>query len=121
MARTSRARRFLTTSALALSLAIGTVSGAVGRDAIVPQATTAVAPQAVVPAPTGEVLAAELPARRCDEPRHGRCVAPAVGPAVPVAAPAQRPTPRMPTVRPAAEAKVAAAGDPAGDVQVQGP
>ena len=109
MARTSRARRFLTTSALALSLAIGTVSGAVGRDASIPQATSAGAAQVALPAPTGEVLAAE--SRIADAPSLSASAA--VGAAVPVAAPDQRPTPRMASVRPAAEAKVAAAADPA--------
>lgn len=65
MVPTLRARRFLTPSLLALSLAIGTVSGAVGRDAVAPTTTipTVAAPDVaaarnVVPAPTGEVLAA---------------------------------------------------------------
>ena len=61
-----RARRFLTPSLLALVLAIGTVSGAVGRDAARPStgipavvARDAVLARDVVPAPTGEVLAAD--------------------------------------------------------------
>ncbi len=113
MARTSRAQRFLTTSALALSLAIGTVSGAVGRDAIVPQRTTPVAAQAAVPAPTGEVLAAGSQLSETTGLGAGAVAAPVVGPAIPVAVPGQRPTPRLPTVSPAAEAKVASAADPA--------
>src|SRR4249920_3093376 len=113
MARTSRAQRFLTTSALALSLAIGTVSGAVGRDAIVPQGTTPAAAQAAVPAPTGEVLAAGSELFETTGFGANAAAAPVIGPAVPVAVPGQRPTPRLPTVTPAAEAKVASAGKPA--------
>jgi hypothetical protein len=112
MARTSRAQRFLTTSALALSLAIGTVSGAVGRDAIVPQGTTSLAAQAAVPAPTGEVLAAGSQLSEMTGLGAGAAAAPVVGPAIPVAVPRQRPTPRLPTVSPASEAKVASAADP---------
>jgi hypothetical protein len=66
MPRNPRIRRFLTPSLLALALAIGTVSGAVGRDAVVPGATIAagmardaVAVREPVPAPTGEVLRAD--------------------------------------------------------------
>jgi Sortase domain len=120
MARSSRARRFLTTSALALSLAIGTVSGAVGRDAIVPQSTVAIAAEAAAPAPTGEVLAAESQVTDATSLGTGNAGAPVVGPAVPVIEPGLRPTPRMPTVRPAAEAKVASAGDPAGTSKYKG-
>jgi Sortase domain len=59
-------RRFLTPSLLALALGIGTVSGAVGRDAAGPSSTIpivaasdAVQARNVVPTPTGDVLAAD--------------------------------------------------------------
>jgi Sortase domain len=66
MPPTLRATRFLTPSLLALALAIGTVSGAVGRDAATPSNTaqtgavvTAAAGRSLAPVPTGEVLGVE--------------------------------------------------------------
>ena len=63
MPRNPRIRRFLTPSLLALALAIGTVAGAAGRDSAGSPATVATRDVAqartALPAPTGEVLAAE--------------------------------------------------------------
>lgn len=104
-------RRLLSPSLLALALAIGTVAGAVGRDAIVPvtdvsaSSGAAVAP---VPAPTGAVLAAdsrELPGDR----ESAQAVVPAEAPAVLVGAPERRPSAKVPAVRPAVEVKGARA------------
>lgn len=63
MPRNPRIGRFVTPSLLALTLAIGTVSGAVGRDAAASPATVATPDVAqartALPAQTGAVLAAE--------------------------------------------------------------
>ena len=106
MPPTPRVTRFLTPSLLALALAIGTVSGAVGRDAGTPSSSTAAlaaATDQVAPAPTGEVLAAQ--SRVVGVSR----VVPAAAPAVIVGAPGTRPATTLPAPRPA----VSAGGDTA--------
>ncbi len=97
-----RATRFLTPSLLALALAIGTVSGAVGRDAATPSnpstgaaSTSMAVAQDVAPAPTGEVLAAD--SNVVGASRTGSDTAPALL----VGVPATRPTPSLPAPRPA--------------------
>jgi hypothetical protein len=101
MPRNPRVTRFLTPSLLALALAIGTVSGAVGRDAGTPSnsmaAVDAPASQAA-PVPTGEVLAAE--SRVVGVSR----IVSVAQPAIIVGAPGTRPVPNLPAPRPAVSA-----------------
>jgi hypothetical protein len=104
MVPSPRARRLLPPSLLALVLAIGTVAGAVGRDAVTPTVDIPAGVAATVPAPTGAVLAEDsrdVPADR--EPVTA--VVPPVAPAVLVGAPDQRPRPKLPAARPAVEVK----------------
>jgi hypothetical protein len=106
MPPTPRATRFLTPSLLALALAIGTVSGAVGRDAAVStdtSVTAAAAALAAAPLPTGEVLAADSGVVGASHTRS------AAAPAIIVGAPGTRPNPSLPAQRPA----VSSGGDPA--------
>ena len=103
MPRTPRVTRFLTPSLLALVLAIGTVAGAVGRDAAgpsSPSATVAATDAAAIRTPSrlrrGEVLAAESRV-------VGASRTIAAAPAVIVGAPGTRPIPNLPASRPAVE------------------
>lgn len=116
MTSTARIRRSLPPSLLALVLAIGTVAGAVGRDAVSPSAAPAsamVATPALVPTPTGQVLAvdsgasddigstdSDLPDRATD----GEAVT-ATKAAILVGAPGRRPTPKLPLAKAAVEPK----------------
>jgi hypothetical protein len=113
MPRTPRVTRLLTPSLLALALGIGTVSGAIGRDAATPSSSTAAVATAttgVVPAPTGEVLAA-----RSNVVEVSRVVS-AVAPAIIVGAPGTRPAPSLPAPRPA----VSSGGDTAVSAKYHG-
>ena len=113
MPRTRRVTRFLTPSLLALTLAIGTVSGAIGRDAAMPSSSTAAVATAtteVAPAPTGEVLAAQ--SRVVEVSR----IVSAAAPAIIVGAPGTRPVPSLPAPRPA----VSSGGDTAVSARYHG-
>ena len=115
MPRTPHIRRFLTPSLLALALGIGTVSGAVGRDAAGTWTTVATrdAAQAriVVPAPTGEVLAAD--SQDVSAPR----VAPDVAL---VGAPAERQATAATEPRPVTGPNVGTAVDPSASSRYTG-
>ncbi len=120
MPPTPRVTRFLTPSLLALTLAIGTVSGAVGRDAAGPSSppatvatTDAATTRAAVPAPTGEVLAAESRV-------VGASRTISAAPAVIVGAPGTRAAPNPPAPRPAVRSAVRSGGDTAGSARYQG-
>ncbi len=130
MAPTHRIRRFLTPSLLALSLAIGTVSGAVGRDAVAPPTDPAAAARpaarsvaealAGVPAPTGAVLAADSQLVDGTGLAAGVNAVPATETTVLTGAPGERPNPRLPALRPAAVPTVTAGGDTASDSPYRG-
>ena len=120
MPPTPRVTRFLTPSLLALTLAIGTVSGAVGRDATGPSSPSAnvgttdvVATRAAVPAPTGEVLAAESRV-------VGASRTISAAPAVIVGAPGTRPIPNLPASRPAVESAAGSDDDTAVSARYHG-